>query len=326
MQTSKRLLSIMVLSLTMIVISVGGLWAADKVVVAEVNGSYIYKDELDKRVNLLLEQIMMQTNNRPTDEQLQEIREGILDDLIEYRMLLDESAKQGIKVTQQEVDVQLTEVKQTFVNEAGFVAALGEAGVTEKEFTQTLKDSLTIQKLLESKVADRVKVTDAEVKTFYDENPRFFQQSESVRASHILIQVEPNATTIEKDKKKKEIEEVLQALKNGADFGEMAMKYSADPSKVMGGDLGYFTKGRMVKPFEDAAFALKPGELSGIVETQFGYHIIQMVDYQPARIIPFDDEIKKTIADNLSLQKQQEAAGKYIEDLYKKTKITKTGN
>ena len=325
MQTSKRLLSIMVLSLALIFMSVGSLWAANGDVVAKVNGSPIYKDELDKRVNLLVEQISLQTANAPTDEQLREIREGILDDLIEYRMLLDESAKQGFKVTQQEVDAQLNEVKQTFANESEFVAALGEAGVTEKEFVQTLKDSLTIQKLLESKVADRAKVTDAEVKAFYDENPRFFQQAESVRASHILIKVEPNATPIERDKKKKEIEEVLQALKNGADFGDMAMKYSADPSKVMGGDLGYFTKGRMVKPFEDAAFALKPGELSGIVETQFGYHIIKLVDYQAARIIPFE-EMKDVIADNLSLQKKQEAAGKYIEDLYKKTKIEKTGN
>lgn len=312
------------LAATLIFLGAAPLLAADTEkkaeLAAEVNGVFIYKADVDKRMDLLLRQIAAQTGEVPAEAELKEIRARILNDLIEYKMLLNESQKHNITASDAEVEDELVKIKANFVNEAGFTTALNQAGITEAEFVQTIKDTLIIQKLLDSQVADKVKVSDAETKAFYDANPHLFEQEERVHARHILKMVEPSAGAIDKDKKKKELEDVLKALKNGSDFNDLAMKYSDDPSKIMGGDLGYFTRGRMVKPFEDAAFALKPGEISGIVETQFGYHIIKVEDHQQARTIPYE-EIKGVIADNLSMQKRQEAAGQYVDELYKKSEI-----
>lgn len=299
------------------------LWADDKakpVVVAEVNGVSIYKADVDKRMDILMRQIAAQTSEMPSEADLKEIRSRIMNDLIEYKMLLNEGEKQGLAANDAEVKEELAKIKANFPDEAGFATALNQSGVTEAEFYQTIKDTLIIQKLLEVKVADKIKVSDQEIKAFYEGNPNLFEQEERVHARHILKMVEPNASAIERDKKKKELEEVLRALKSGSDFSDLAMKYSDDPSKITGGDLGYFTRGRMVKPFEDAAFALKPGEVSGIVETQFGYHIIKLEDRQPARTIPYE-EIKSVISENISMQKRQDAAGEYIDGLYKNSQI-----
>lgn len=322
MQISKRLMGFLVLIATVMFFCVSPLWAAKAKpeLAAEVNGVPVYKADVEKRMDLLLRQIAAQASEMPSEADLKEINSRILNDLIEYKMLLNESEKQGITVSDAEVDAELSQIKTNFLDETGFATALNQAGVTEAEFSQTIKDTLGIQKLLEIQMADKIKVSDNEIKAFYDSNPNLFEQEERVHARHILKMVEPNASAIDRDKKKKELEEVLRALKNGSDFSDLAMKYSDDPSKIMGGDLGYFTRGRMVKPFEDAAFALKTGEISGIVETQFGYHIIKLEDRQSARTIPYE-EIKSAISENISMQKRQEAADQYINGLYKKSQI-----
>ena len=324
MQIYKRLTGVLVLIAAIVLVGVAPLWAADDkakpTLAAEVNGVPIYKADVDKRMDLLMRQIAAQTSEMPSEADVKEIRSRILNDLVEYKMLLNEGEKQGITATDADVAEELAKIKANFPDDAGFVTALNQSGVTEAEFAQTIKDTLIIQRLLDAQVADKIKVSDKEIKEFYEANPNLFEQEERVHARHILKMVEPNASAIERDKKKRELEEVLRALKNGSDFSDLAMKYSDDPSKIMGGDLGYFTRGRMVKPFEDAAFALKPGEISGIVETQFGYHIIKVEDRQQARTIPYE-EIKSIISENLSMQKRQEAAGQYIDGLYKKSQI-----
>lgn len=319
MDKYKRFISVLALTATLVLMGAAPLWAADdKALAAEVNGIPIYKADIDKRMDLLVRQIAVET---PSEADLKEIRARVLSDFIEYKMLLNESEKQGFTASNAEVEAELINIKANFPDEAAFVAALNQAGAQEAEFRQTIKDSLIIQKLVEKQVADKISVADKEIKDFYDNNPALFEQEERVHARHILKMVEPNASAIERDKKRKELEEVLRALKNGSDFSDLAMKYSDDPSKIMGGDLGYFTRGRMVKPFEDAAFALKPGEVSGIVETQFGYHIIKVEDCQPAGTVPFE-EIKSVIAENIAMGKRQDATIQYIDELYKKSKIT----
>lgn len=325
MQICKKLAVVLFLGAALVLAGVGPALADNgkQAVAAEVNGKPIYKAELDKRVDLLLRQINEQVDRAPTEEELKELRTHVLDDMIEYEMLLSESLKQKIEVSEAEINAEYERVKSSYVNEAGFAATLKQLGISETEFKQTLKNNLAITKLVDKEVVDKTKVTDEEAKAFYNDNPAIFEQSERVHARHILKLVEPNAGAVEKDKKRKELEEVQRALKNGSDFSELALKYSDDPSKVNGGDLGYFTRGRMVKPFEDAAFALKPGEISGIVETQFGYHIIKVEDRQPARKIAYE-EIKDELMQNLAMRKRQDAISKYIEDLYKKAKITKS--
>ncbi len=148
----------------------------------------------------------------------------------------------------------------------------------------------------------QVVVSDEELKSYYEQNKARFNEQEQVKASHILVKTEEEANAI------------LKELKAGKDFAELAKQKSECPSKEKGGDLGWFTKGRMVREFEDAAFKLKKGETSGLVKTQFGYHIIQQTDYKPEHTKNFE-ESKPQIIQMLKKQK----IDKNIEDV--KTKL-----
>ncbi|MBI3399569.1 MAG: SurA N-terminal domain-containing protein [Deltaproteobacteria bacterium] len=191
-------------------------------------------------------------------------------------------------------------------------------------------------------IAQRVKVSEAEIKGYYEKNVSEFQKNKEVSARHILIKPTAGADIKRaKEEAKKKAEEILTLAKKGEDFAGLAKKYSEDPvSAKQGGSLGYFGKGVMVKPFEDAAFSLKKGEVSGIVETEFGYHIIKVDDIKEARLIPLK-EAKDTITKKLAqigakklaleigfdIHKAATAGKKNLkaEALKKKVKATETG-
>ena len=137
-----------------------------------------------------------------------------------------------------------------------------------------------------------------------------------------MIKVESDATDLQKAQARIEIAKIQQKLKDGQDFATLAREHSQGPSAKNGGDLGYFGRGQMVKPFEDAAFALKPGQVSEIVETQFGYHLIKVVDKQPERIMAYA-EVKDRLNQHLKTQRIDQEAKKYIDTLKKDAKIEK---
>ena len=136
---------------------------------------------------------------------------------------------------------------------------------------------------------DKVKLSEDDLKGYYEDNIDMFTQEKEVKASQILFRVPPNATPEEQKKIKEKAESVLEMAKKGEDFAKLAREYSDDPSKENGGDLGYFKRGRMIKEFEDAAFSLKKGEISGLVKTSYGYHIIKVDDIKEKKVKPFDE-------------------------------------
>jgi peptidyl-prolyl cis-trans isomerase C len=167
-----------------------------------------------------------------------------------------------------------------------------------------------------------VQITDEEGKTFYDTNPQLFQQPERVKASHILIKVDEGAAEEKKTEARKKIKEIQEKVQKGEDFAELAKTYSEGPSASRGGDLNFFARGQMVKPFEDVAFSLKPNETSDIVETKFGYHLIKVVDKQPAKKIAYAD-VKDRINKHLKDQKLRTERQLYFDKLKKGAKIEK---
>jgi peptidyl-prolyl cis-trans isomerase C len=174
---------------------------------------------------------------------------------------------------------------------------------------EDLRKRLIVETYLKKKVEQEAQVSDAELKKFYDENKEKFKTGEQVRASHILVKTE------------KEAEDILKQLKNGANFEDLAKKYSTDSTAAKGGDLGWFSKGAMVPEFDKVVFGLKEGQLSGIVKTQFGYHIIKVTGVRPAGIRAFD-EVKEQIKSTLLPSKQQEIFQKMKEDLKKNAKVS----
>jgi len=162
---------------------------------------------------------------------------------------------------------------------------------------------------------DRVKVTDKEIRKYYETYKEAFRVPERVRVRHILFRLPPNPNKEEVEKVRKKALVVDKLAKSGKDFAKLAKKYSEGPTAKKGGDLGYFTRGMMVKPFEDAAFSMKKGEISGLVRTSFGFHIIKVEDVQPARTKSLD-EVKKEIETKIKLKKAGDIALKEADKAY----------
>jgi peptidyl-prolyl cis-trans isomerase C len=161
-------------------------------------------------------------------------------------------------------------------------------------------------------VAKDVTVTDKEVAQYYEINKDKFSVPKQVHARHILIKAASSATDEEKKKAKAKAEEILEQLKKGGDFAKLAGEFSEDTStKTQGGDLGYFGPNKMVKLFEDAAFALKPGEISGVVETPFGYHIIMIEDVKETTIKPLA-EVKNKLTEQLITEIKKEKGSAFL--------------
>lgn len=220
----------------------------------------------------------------------------------------------------QQLDAAMAQVKARFGNDAEFKRGMQQQGLTEAELRELLRRNLVVENFVETKVVPGQQVTEAEIKEFYDQNPETFTMPAQVRASHILIKVDANASAADKQKAKLRIEALLKQIKSGADFAKLAQENSDCPSGNQGGDLGYFGRGQMVKPFEDKAFSMQPGDVSGVVETQFGYHIIKLSEKRAAGKVPLD-EVKDKLADSLQQRKVSQAVSNLVAEARSKAKI-----
>ncbi len=187
-----------------------------------------------------------------------------------------------------------------------------------KKRIEDMTNALLAQEFMRENVEAKVKVTDKEVKDYYENHKSEFTRPEQVRARHILIKVSPNADKKALAKAKKKAEEIRAKALKGEDFAKLAEKYSDDPgSRGRGGDLGYFQKGRMVPEFEKAAFSLKVGEISKPVRTSFGYHIIKVEGKRPSQQQTFKD-VEQRIRQKLTREKQRKIREEIVARLEKK--------
>lgn len=231
-----------------------------------------------------------------------------LDTLIQEELVKQEADKKAIVISAQDIDAEVARIKKQFTSEADFQAALQQSGMTLDSLKKQIPMQLRIRKLLEP----QAKVTDDEVKQYFEANKASYGQPEQVRASHILVATQAEADDIEKQ------------LKAGADFAALAKAKSLDTgSKDAGGDLGFFGKGTMVPEFEQAAFSLKVGEVSDPVKSQYGYHVIKVTDHKDAVTATFESK-QAEIRDQLVQQKISQLASTYLADLKAKAKITNT--
>lgn len=190
-----------------------------------------------------------------------------------------------------------------------------------RERVERLVNSQLATELLKREVTDKIKVTDSDARIYYELNKDDFKAPETVRARHILVNAGKTATEDEKEKAREKAEGLLKRLKDGEAFDKLASEFSDDTaSKAKGGDLGFFEKGKMIPAFESALVSLKPGEMSGIIETRFGYHIIKLEERKDAHIRPFE-EVKKQITEKLLKDFTNSKTNDYIETLIKTEKV-----
>ena len=317
-----RLLLVAIIAL--VLSSIGSISSADENKssenkVAIVNGTVITKEDFNREMSRAEEQIasMGKTLN---DSQRSEIKEEVLKNLINLELLYQASKEDGIKVDEKTVNEQMEKLKARFPSEKEFKDAFSKKNLSEAMVISQIGRGMAIQKLIDEKVIQKIMISDEETKAYYDSHPDFFKEPEQVQASHILIKVEPKADESQKAEARKKLETIQQKLQEGGDFAALAKEFSEGPSNVKGGDLGYFRRGQMVKPFEEAAFALEPGKVSGIIETNFGYHLIKTIGKKPEAIIPYKD-IKDKLEQYLKQEKVKKEIKVFIDKLREKAKV-----
>jgi peptidyl-prolyl cis-trans isomerase C len=264
-------------------------------VAALVNGEPIVAAAVQGEIKGILGRFQEQ-GRKPSETEMASLRESVLDKMIKLELLSQESKKAGIAVNTADIDNELKGYKKGFADDKAFAKALGEAGITEAELRKQIGKNLTIQKFIDTKFKGKAQVTEQEAKDFYNNNQDKFKQPEMAHARHILITAKETEPKADKDRKRAKLVQIKKQLKDGANFADLAKQFSDCPSKERGGDLGFFPRGQMVKPFEQAVFKMMPGDVSDIVETEFGYHLIKLEEKKPAKTVTFDEAKAKITA------------------------------
>ena len=292
---------------------------APPVNVAIVNGTAITQNAFDRELKDIQKRLMKM--GKPVDnDQLQQIKKEVLEAMIDRELLYQESLSSGIKVEDNVINEQLISLKNRFPSEEEFNNAMKDMNLSKEELTTQMRHDLAIQKFIQEKFNDSITVPEEESKGFYDKNPDAFKEIGELRASQILIKVDPKGDKAQTAAARKKIEEIQEKIKKGADFAVVAKEFSQGPNRADGGDLGFFGPGEMPKPFENAAFALAPGEVSDIVRTRLGYHLIKCVDKKPGATIAYKD-VKEDLKRYLEQKKLQEQLMTYTDELKKKGKV-----
>ncbi len=289
-------------------------------VVARVNGKEIKRAELNAAMRGLMMQFAQNGRSIPP-EQMETFERDVLDELINRELVLQEASATPPADLDNKVSEEFARIEKQVGGAAEFEKALSESGLTVADYRARLRDNLIVQGAMMGLMTNAAAATPAEVQDFYEKNPERFRQPDLVRARHILVRVPPSASEEEKAAKKAQIDALLVRVKAGEDFAALAKQFSEDPgSGRNGGDLGLFPRGAMVPEFDLAAFSLETNQVSEVITTQFGYHILQVTDKKPARQVPFE-EVKEELGARLQRQKGAEAAQKHIGELRKSAKV-----
>ena len=292
-------------------------------VAVTVDGIEIKETEVQALMEQELKEMSAKASQLPPEflEQLKnQLRAQVLEQLI-IEKILDEKVKEAnIEVSDEEVINMITTLisaQPEPLSLEDYKKKLVEYGRSFDEEKERIQKGLAYQKILDAQLEGKVNVTEEDARKFYDENPKQFETTEQVRASHILIKPiftkgeDPNEAKAEA---KTKVQDLLKQIKDGADFAQLAMSNSACLSAQKGGDLGYFSSGDMTPDFEKVAFELAIGQISDIMETEYGFHIIKVTGHKDAGMMSFDlakDQIIAQLTDN----QQRELTEKYLESL-----------
>jgi peptidyl-prolyl cis-trans isomerase C len=286
--------------------------------VVDVNGHKMTREQLDAELEKRLLAVLDQIPPDRLGQARENIQKRLIEDFVLRNLLLDEINRRKIVVADKELDDAMAQLRSNLPAGVTIEELMKRNGVTKEQMQDDIRFGIRINKLILS-LGGNKKPTDKEVAAFFKKNKEQFKSPESVHVRHILIA--SAAGDDEKTKKKEKAEDIRKQILGGADFAEAALKSSDCPSKQAGGDLGTFERGQMVKPFEDAAFSRKKGEIGPVVETEFGFHIMQVLERNSPKAIKLDGETKERIVGFMTQQKQQEIFDGLVKDLRDKAKI-----
>jgi len=289
--------------------------------IASVNGTDVSAADVEQEVKAIISQYQKEIPQEQLKTMLPEIKKQAVESIINRHLLYEEVERKNIAPNPDRVQEEIQKIASQFPSQADFEQQLSNHGISMDRMEKDLGQQFRVDTLIRDYVSTKnIKVGDDEVSNFYESNPDSFQAPEQIRASHILLKVGSEESQDVKTQKRLELAGILGKIEKGADFAQMAQSHSECPSKQNGGDLGLFGRGQMVKPFEETAFKLAPDEVSDIVETEFGFHVIKLLEKNEAYKEEFD-AVKDQIVNHLLSEKEQGEFQELIKELRKEATI-----
>jgi parvulin-like peptidyl-prolyl isomerase len=287
--------------------------------VAVVNGAPIEIDEFNGEV-FLIQKTVLGLGKPLSCEQVSLIRKEVLESMIRRELLYQAARKSGIKPDENAINKDISSLKQQFSGETEYKNELSRRGINEEVLRARMIRNSLVQKYVDKEFTDKVNVTDKEIQDYYQKNIDLFKQPFQMRVNQIFIQSDSKGGDSRKKELRSKAEKILKNLKDDQDFADLAREYSDGPTKNKGGDLGYLRKGQLEKQFESKIFALKKGEITDVIETEYGFHIFKVTDIKPETILAYEnvkEKVKKFLVD----EKIKQEADEYARKLREKTDV-----
>jgi parvulin-like peptidyl-prolyl isomerase len=273
-----------------------------KHIIAQVNDEQISIEEFEQE----FKELILEPSNEQNRASLGKLRQAYLDQVIERKILVQEARRLGIKVSQEELNQAISEIKRDYPGE-GFGEKLGLKGISLEEWKVRLEEKILAEKAIRKTIHSKETIDEKEAHQYYEEHRSSFQIAEKVRVRQIVVSDGEEAI------------QILKWLKKGESFEKVAKENSLGPERVQGGDLGYFSPGE--KPIEfDHVFNMEVGTISEVIKSPYGYHIFKLEEKIEPREVPFE-EAKLGILQELEKKRGEENYQKWFKALKGKTKI-----
>ena len=282
-------------------------------VVAKVNGEIITLSNVEEMVSVTKQQLS--ASKTPSEFSEKEITEKSLNGIIEEKLQLQEAKKSGLEVDDESIQLALDDImKRNNITESQMEEMLEAEGRSMKQYKEVIRNQILVTKVVQFHMGKSAGATNKQIQKYYDEHQKDYWQPRQPFVRHILFIADESATPEVKQLKKVKANEIIRQIRAGNDFSEMAKKYSEDVSANTSGEVGLLKKGHFVPEFEKVAFSLKPGEISDVVESRYGYHIIKVDRVIPGKARSLD-EVKEKIEQVLQFENKKKKYQKWMDEL-----------
>lgn len=290
-------------------------------IVAIINDEIITLSELNSSLEIYMKRVEKSSEVTDREKMKEHLRKLMLNNLIDQKLIVQGAQKLGIAATDKDVDMTLKEIlSRKKITMEAMAEDIASQGGTIEDYREEIKQHLTKRNLIGKEIRKKVTVTQEEIGNYYREHRSEYEGKEAVRIRQILITVPKDCDAETKEKKRSSAQETLKRLRNGEPFSLLAAKVSQGPAAQEGGDLGYIEKGLILPEVDTVAFSLKKGEISDIIETSVGFHIIQVVDKRGAGIKP-PESVREEIIEKLGSKKIEEKFQEWLEEQRNKSLI-----
>jgi peptidyl-prolyl cis-trans isomerase SurA len=272
-------------------------------IVARVNEDVITLSELQEEGLPLFERLRANYTGKELEDQVQRAEREFLDQLVLRRLQLQYAGQIGINASENEINAALKDVlNRNNLTQEALTELLTREGLTLQDYKDRLREQIILARLMNQAVRSRVSVDASEVEAYYKAHQDEFNQPAQARVRHIFFRVDPDAAPPQVDAVRERASQVLQEARNGSDFGDLARRYSEDATAANGGDLGLIKRGQALPQFEEVIFSLSEGDISEVVRTPNGLHIVKVEAFTKGAEQPFP-ELKAEIERRLLQEK-----------------------